>query len=73
MNDINFNSFMVKLYYYWHMESDKKKGELPKNFNNLQSSLLAIFLMVFLDLHLVLNSLNIEYVQLEGLYGVTGS
>jgi hypothetical protein len=55
------------------MESDKKKGELPKNFNNLQSSLLAIFLMVFLDLHLVLNSLNIEYVQLEGLYGVTGS
>jgi hypothetical protein len=43
VDDINYDSFMVKPYYYWHVEPDLKKGESPKNFKTLQSSLLAIF------------------------------
>jgi hypothetical protein len=42
MNDINKDSLMIKPYYSWHMELDIKKEESLKNFNNLQSSLVAI-------------------------------
>ena len=43
VDDINYDSFMVKPYYYWRMEPNIKREESPKNSNTLQSFLLAIF------------------------------
>jgi hypothetical protein len=43
VDDINYDNFMVKPYYYWHVEPNIKRRESPMNFNTLQSSLLAIF------------------------------
>jgi hypothetical protein len=36
VDDLIYDSFMVKPYYYWHVEPDIKRGESPKDFNNLQ-------------------------------------
>jgi hypothetical protein len=35
VDDVNYDSFMVKPYYSWHVEPKIKRGELPKNFNTL--------------------------------------
>ena len=75
VDDINYDSFMVKPYYNWHVEPYIKREELQKNFTTLWSFLLAIFSCGLLDLWvpLVLNSLGFKYVQLKGHFGVIGS